>query len=52
MKEKAIKISEDNTDEYFVTSIEIHFLVINCKSTIGANMTILIFKISVVQNIK
>lgn len=52
MKEKAIKISEDNTDEYFVTSVEIHFLAINSKSTIGVNMTILIFKISVVQNIK
>lgn len=52
MKEKAIKISEDNIDEYFVNSVEINFLGINSKSIIGINMTTLIFKISVVQNIK
>lgn len=52
MKEKAIKISEDNTDEYFVTLIEINFLGISKKSITGINMTTLIFKISVVQNIK
>lgn len=52
MKEKAIKISEDNTDEYFVTPVEINFLGISKKSVTGINMTTLIFKISVVQNIK
>lgn len=52
MKEKAIKISENNIGEYFVNSVEINFLGINSESIIGINMTTLIFKISVVQNIK
>lgn len=51
MKEKAIKIVEDNTDEY-LWPLEINFLGINSKGKIGINLKTLIFKISVVQNIK